>query len=1305
MPPTLPSPGRAAAPIPFGQQQQLPPPPPPPPMSNTSRLPPVSRPPSAMNELPPYQSSFPSSSALASSTYSTAPQTPQGLTPLPPPPASPIALAHRASPRIPNLPASHDSPYDSNREKPFLSSPHTPRHHPASSTSGSESGGYRPLNVRDALTYLDQVKVRFQAQSDVYNHFLDIMKDFKSQAIDTPGVIERVSLLFHGHPELISGFNTFLPPGYRIECSTDPNEPDVIRVTTPSGSTLTRTTRPVAQPSRSIHGYRHSSPSHPSAPHPQPPMAQHLPPPTAPQQPPPPPPPPSLQQQQQQQQQHHHQPLPPPPPSQLPPHSASYYPAYSASSSSASLPPPPGLSAPPPHPYMPTQPAMPPQPEPPVRSYPSTNGDTEPKRPPIEFNHAINYVNRIKSRFINEPDIYKQFLEILQTYQKERRPIQEVYGHVQYLFQSAPDLLYEFKQFLPEITGQPINELFDEDDAAYPPGSKRGMYRPAGPYSPPGKKKQRVNQQQQAAMSKDAEEDQVNGFGSTSYYDSIRASISSDEIELFDHIRNHIGNKPSYEEFLKILNLYTQQVIDADVLVKQVEPFIGSDRELFDWFKSIVILDLKEHTIERPAVSIPKPDLNHCKTVESSPSYRLVSKEWQNQPCSGRDQLCWEVLNDEFVSHPIWASEDSGFVASKKNQYEEAMHRCEEERYDYDLNIDANLNTLALLEPIVKQLEDMSPEEKANFRLRPGLGGQSITIYERIIRKVYEEERGNEIIELLYSHPAKVVPIVAKRLALKDEEWRKAQHEWNKVWREMDAKNFYRALDYQGLTFKSNDRKAMATKSLIAELETLHDEYRSQDKALVSKYPLTFSFQDANVFRDITRLVFSYVEKQNGFSSNDRGKIRMFVRIFIPLFFHIDDVVPEGVALESDEAEDESGEDDDENHSLNTEDSGETGSGERSVSPATTPSATSSAHTTRRRSGRHRADEVDSRLLRDVLKRSKGASSADDADSTQENGTLSPSMARAQSNSQAPEDEAENRSGNDNEEGTAAKSEEPESVADEEEETLRSPAKKAATISESEDSKQEKGNRLFAAAAAATAPGLHKRTMYSFFCNNAFYCFFRLYQLLYERLLKMKQLDKEIAKDPKNRDKHYNKAAVELGLYSNRFDDIDLSKGYYQALLELVDRFFDGELDQAMFEEKSRYLFVTDAHVLFTVDKLIHSMIKQIQAVTMEEKSVELVELFRGDQTLDATCPRIVSVYRLRAEEIVGPDENLYKIEFNTETQKMAIRLLDKDDDMLEATPQDQYENYVASYMNWADTTDGVDPSRLKPTFLSRYKQ
>ena len=41
--------------------------------------------------------------------------------------------------------------------------------------------GERTLNVSDALTYLDEVKIQFADKPDVYNHFLDIMKDFKSQ--------------------------------------------------------------------------------------------------------------------------------------------------------------------------------------------------------------------------------------------------------------------------------------------------------------------------------------------------------------------------------------------------------------------------------------------------------------------------------------------------------------------------------------------------------------------------------------------------------------------------------------------------------------------------------------------------------------------------------------------------------------------------------------------------------------------------------------------------------------------------------------------------------------------------------------------------------------------------------------------------------------------------------------------------------------------------------------------------------------------------------------------------------------------
>jgi hypothetical protein len=75
----------------------------------------------------------------------------------------------------------------------------------------------RELKVEDALLYLDQVKLEFGDRPRIYNEFLEIMKNFKAQEVDTIGVINRVRTLFHGYNNLILGFNTFLPEGYKIE--------------------------------------------------------------------------------------------------------------------------------------------------------------------------------------------------------------------------------------------------------------------------------------------------------------------------------------------------------------------------------------------------------------------------------------------------------------------------------------------------------------------------------------------------------------------------------------------------------------------------------------------------------------------------------------------------------------------------------------------------------------------------------------------------------------------------------------------------------------------------------------------------------------------------------------------------------------------------------------------------------------------------------------------------------------------------------------------------------------------------------
>lgn len=52
---------------------------------------------------------------------------------------------------------------------------------PTSSPINAGSAQFQKLKVEDALSYLDQVKFRFGNQPQVYNDFLDIMKEFKSQ--------------------------------------------------------------------------------------------------------------------------------------------------------------------------------------------------------------------------------------------------------------------------------------------------------------------------------------------------------------------------------------------------------------------------------------------------------------------------------------------------------------------------------------------------------------------------------------------------------------------------------------------------------------------------------------------------------------------------------------------------------------------------------------------------------------------------------------------------------------------------------------------------------------------------------------------------------------------------------------------------------------------------------------------------------------------------------------------------------------------------------------------------------------------
>uniref|UniRef100_A0A1A8IC98 Paired amphipathic helix protein Sin3a n=1 Tax=Nothobranchius kuhntae TaxID=321403 RepID=A0A1A8IC98_NOTKU len=737
---------------------------------------------------------------------------------------------------------------------------------PITSAQGQQQQQFQRLKVEDALSYLDQVKLQFGNQPQVYNDFLDIMKEFKSQSIDTPGVINRVSQLFKGHPDLIMGFNTFLPPGYKIEVQTNDlvnvTTPGQIHYITPQGISVQNIPASGAPSQLPTHHQHQTLPQ--TGPHTTTTTTTTATPPLATQ--------PALNKTSKPVQSPAHTPTSQPNPS---------IPAYAS----------------------PRSPSV--QPNTPVSSTPSS-GPPPQNNQPVEFNHAINYVNKIKNRFQGQPDIYKAFLEILHTYQKEQRNAkeaggnytpalteQEVYTQVARLFKNQEDLLSEFGQFLPDANSSVLLGKTTPDRAESvrndhgptvkrPPLNKQRLSqnglpirRPSGvATTPPAKKKSLM-------MGK--------GHGMTEF---SKLSTST-ETMFFEKVRKALRSSEAYDNFLRCLHIFNQEVISRTELVQLVIPFLGKFPELFTWFKNFLgyresslgelshaeILP-KERSTEGIAMEI---DYASCKRLGSS--YRALPKSYQQPKCTGRTPLCREVLNDTWVSFPSW-SEDSTFVSSKKTQYEEHIYRCEDERFELDIVLENNLATIRALETVQRRLSRMSAEEQLRFRLDNTMGGSSEVIHRKAIQRIYGD-KANDIIDGLKRNPAVSVPLVLKRLKMKEEEWKEAQRGFNKIWREQNEKYYLKSLDHQGINFKQNDTKVLRSKTLLNEIEMLYEDRQEQASEETATPPpsgphMTLTYDDSQILEDAAALIIHHVKRQVGIQKEDKFKIKQIIHHFVP---------------------------------------------------------------------------------------------------------------------------------------------------------------------------------------------------------------------------------------------------------------------------------------------------------------------------------------------------------------------------------------------------------------------------------------
>ncbi|KAM3721596.1 Paired amphipathic helix protein Sin3a [Dirofilaria immitis] len=725
-------------------------------------------------------------------------------------------------------------------------------------------GNVRRLRVEDALCYLDQVKQQFADAPDVYVNFLDVMKDFKSQTIDTPGVIKRVSRLFHGRPNLIIAFNTFLPPGFDVSVDgikviiTEPNgRRQVINENQPELSTS-------ESPTESSQTTKASSPVHSLVG-----VARDL----------------------------------------L---------STSSEASVSDL-----VSTVEPIMTEQSESELTPKTTDSQSSEIRPIAFLSNRITTSTYKDVVMYRNKIMARFEEQPEIYHKFLDILQRLHRVTQKGEVIQGYkraleaVEVLFENDKDLVQEFKQqFQPSFSGFGISRpspSMPRDTTSKRKIQKCGE-RSAFVVSPQpvcvpkiqnlqgtsfGK---RTSSMYSAIAAKKAKLGSINMLAYDTDVDEAAKFGTVEDYLFFDKVRKALVHNGVHENFLRCLALYNQSIISKNELVELLAPFIGRFTSLLKHVKELLGLpdthgDSQQTDDKQRRRQIHASDdvelqhkIDYATCRRLGVSYRSLPESYEKPLCSGRTPLCESVLNDSWVSFPCWSSEDSSAVHSKKTPFEEFVFRTEDERYELDIVIEVNKTALEVLEMVQRKMSRMKNEELDSFSLGPSLGGSSDSIMLRALQKIYGDHT-LKMLEGAMKNPQVMIPRLIERMRQKDVEWRKNQEVCNRIWREETEKHYAKSLDHQAIIFKQNDLKLLRAKTIISQFENLYDERadRNDEGESVEYGPhCIYSYpEDIRVLYDVSDLIIHYVKRQANIQKEEKRHAKRYLKRFIPELFNV----------------------------------------------------------------------------------------------------------------------------------------------------------------------------------------------------------------------------------------------------------------------------------------------------------------------------------------------------------------------------------------------------------------------------------
>jgi Histone deacetylase complex, SIN3 component len=498
----------------------------------------------------------------------------------------------------------------------------------------------------------------------------------------------------------------------------------------------------------------------------------------------------------------------------------------------------------------------------------------------IEFDHAITFVTKIKRRFVHEPRVYQQFLEILHTYQKEQRGIKDVLEKVSALFADHPDLLKQFTYFLPEAVQEQAKERLNAA-AAEAEARKMAAHTMETPQEVQSQSQTTKERDMEVTMDMTLKEPELiqappseekrspSPPNVTLQYPMMPETLiynSGVERQFFDLAKESLRSSSregdlAWAEFLKCMDLYAQEILSKNDMLKYMEDLLGKQHiDLFEEFKRILsaagAAGAPSHDEAWHSVPLSEIDFSRCRRC--TPSYRALPRDYPAPPFSGRSADEAKLLNDVWISLPDGSEESYTFRHMRKNQHEEVLFRCEDERFEIDMVIDSTATALNRLEPIAEEIamlqgkEDFSGRNTTDgnglktARENGGIGGKTIkysfhkcvlnTIHRHAITRIYGES-GQEMLDLMQKNPVVAIPVVVKRLKQKYKDFLAAREVLNRRWKELAEINYYKSIDHRSLTWRAVDKRATSTRTLAAEIKdrAANDGFESEATILAKR--------------------------------------------------------------------------------------------------------------------------------------------------------------------------------------------------------------------------------------------------------------------------------------------------------------------------------------------------------------------------------------------------------------------------------------------------------------------------------------